>query len=95
MRRALEIRRIIQSPNHTDIAISLNNLARLLQKANRHEEAEPLSEEATRIFFKSLGKNHPKSLQSKSNYLRILQERGIPEADIQAIDYALEQLEIV
>ena len=46
-------------PDHPNVAIRLNNLARLLQDTNRLAEAEPLIRRALAIFEASLGADHP------------------------------------
>ena len=44
---------------HPDVAVGLNNLARLLQATNRLSEAEPLLRRALAINEQSYGKEHP------------------------------------
>jgi tetratricopeptide (TPR) repeat protein len=82
-RRALAIDEASYGPDHPDVAIDLNNLAQLLQDTNRLAEAETLSARATRIYLASLGIDHPTCQKFKGNYLKILQEQGLPEAEIQ------------
>ncbi len=83
MRRALVIDEASYGPDHPKVAIRLNNLALLLKDTNRLTEAEPLSARATRIYLASLGIDHPTCQKLKGNYLKILQEQGLPEARIQ------------
>ena len=49
MRRALEIDEKSFGPDHPNVAIELNNLARLLHDTNRLDEAEPLMHDALEI----------------------------------------------
>ncbi len=75
---------------HPEVAIDLNNLARLLQDTNRLAEAEPLSGRAAQIFLSSFGMDHPNTLKVKGNYLKILQALSLPEIEIEAKLAALE-----
>ena len=59
MRRALAIDEKSYGPDHPNVAIRLNNLARLLQATNRLAEAEPLMRRALAIDEKSYGPDHP------------------------------------
>ena len=59
MRRALAIDEKSYGPEHPNVAISLNNLAALLQVTNRLQEAEPLMRRALAIDEKSYGPEHP------------------------------------
>jgi tetratricopeptide (TPR) repeat protein len=90
MRRALAIDEASYGPDHPDAAIDLNNLASLLKATNRLAEAEPLSARAVRIFLASLGIDHPLTQKVKGNYLKILQEQGLPDT---AIQYKLDALD--
>ena len=58
-RRALAIDEAKYGPDHTTVAIRLNNLARLLQATNRLDEAEPLFRRALGIEEASYGPDHP------------------------------------
>jgi len=82
MRRALAINEASYGPDHRNVARDLNNLALLLKATDRLVEAEPLSARATRIFLASLGIDHPDTQTAKGNYLKILREQGLPEAEI-------------
>ena len=63
MRRALAIDEKSFGPDHPKVAIRLNNLARLLQAANRLAEAEPFigarSQSAKKLRPRSPGRRHP------------------------------------
>ena len=56
------------APDHPDVAIRLNNLARLLQDTNRLGEAEPMMRRALAIFQKSLGPDHPNTVTVRENF---------------------------
>ncbi len=83
MRRALAIDEASYGPHHPNVAIRLNSLALLLEATNRLAEAEPLSARAVRIFLARLGIGHPQTQKVKGNYLKILQEQGLPEAEVE------------
>jgi tetratricopeptide (TPR) repeat protein len=59
MRRALVIDERSYGLDHPNVAIRLNNLARLLQDTNRLAEAEPLMRRALAIDEQSYGPDHP------------------------------------
>src|SRR5205085_380647 len=59
LRRALAIDEASYGPEHPNIAIRLNNLAKLLRATNRLCEAEPLHRRALAIDEKSYGPEHP------------------------------------
>jgi tetratricopeptide (TPR) repeat protein len=92
-RRALTIDEASYGPDHPAVARDLNNLAMLLKDTDRLAEAEPLSARATRIFQASLGIDHPVTQKVKGNYQKILQEQGVPEAEIQLNLDALDRPE--
>ena len=73
MRRALAIDEKSFGPEHPDVAISLNNLAELLQATNRLAEAEPLMRRALAIDEKSLGPEHPDVASDLNNLAALLQ----------------------
>jgi hypothetical protein len=58
-RRAIAIEEKSLGPDHPNVAMSLNNMARLLQATNRRAEAEPLMRRALAIGKKSSGPDHP------------------------------------
>jgi len=72
MRRALAIDDA-SFGDHPIVAISLNNLARLLLEIHRFGEAEPLMRRALAIDEASLGDNHPSVAISLNNLGSLLQ----------------------
>ena len=78
-RRALEIDERSLGPEHPNVAIRLNNLARLLQDTNRMDEAEPLMRRALEIlvtFGRRTGYDHPNVFIFVENYRVLLRELG-------------------
>jgi tetratricopeptide (TPR) repeat protein len=59
-------------PDHPSVAISLNNLAQLLQNTNRLAEAEPLMRRALAILETSLGPDHPDVVTNLNNLAQLL-----------------------
>jgi CHAT domain-containing protein/Tfp pilus assembly protein PilF len=59
-----------------DVAISLSNLARLLQEQGRYEEAEPLNRRDLAIKEKVLGPEHPDVALSLNNLAVLLKLQG-------------------
>jgi hypothetical protein len=78
MRRALAIDEKSFGQDHPDVAIDLNNLARLLQATNRLSEAEPLMRRALAIFTKSLGEDHPRTQMAQRNLDILLEAMAGP-----------------
>jgi tetratricopeptide (TPR) repeat protein len=72
-RRALAIAEASYGPNHTEVAIPLNNLAVLLQDTNRLAEAEPLMRRALAIGEESDGPDHPNVAIRLNNLALLLQ----------------------
>ena len=66
--RALEIDEASFGKHHPNVAIRLNNLARLLQATHRLTEAEPMMRRALEIFEASLGEEHPYTKMTRENY---------------------------
>ncbi|MEK7485387.1 MAG: tetratricopeptide repeat protein, partial [Planctomycetota bacterium] len=56
---SLKLREKHLPPDHPDVALSLNDLARLLELKGDYEGAEPLYRRALEIDEKLLGKEHP------------------------------------
>ena len=85
MRRALAIDEVSYGPEHTKVAIRLNNLAQLMQATNRLSEAESLSRRQLLIFlaFFRQGFQHPNLQDAIGNYAVLLNEMGHSEEDIQ------------
>ena len=71
-RRALAIDEKSFGPDHPNVAIDLNNLARLLQATNRLSEAEPFMRRALAINEKSFGPDHPNVAIALNNLALLL-----------------------
>jgi len=56
---ALKVAKESFSPDHPNLATSLNNLAELYRAQGQYAEAEPLFKRALAIREKALGPNHP------------------------------------
>ncbi len=67
MRRALKIREASFGPDHTQVAVSLSNLAVLLKDSSRYAEAEPLFRRALAIDEASFGPRHPDVAKDLNN----------------------------
>jgi CHAT domain-containing protein/Tfp pilus assembly protein PilF len=65
--RSLSLRERALGPRHPDVAISLNNLARLYQAQGAYARAEPLYARALGIRQKALGAMHPDVAASLNN----------------------------
>lgn len=73
-RRALKIDESSYGPEHTKVAVRLNNLAALLQATNRLSEAEPLMRRGLDIERKSKGEDHPHVAIQLNNLAQLLKE---------------------
>jgi len=85
MKRALAIDEKSYGPDHPDVAISLNNLAALLQATNRLGEAEPLMRRHLVIvlkFTRVTGHPHPHLRNALYNYFALLKEMSLGEEEI-------------
>ena len=71
--RALEIDQAAYGPEHPDVAIRLNDLARLLQATNRLGEAEPLMRRALKITQAAYGPDHREVASYLNNLAQLLQ----------------------
>lgn len=67
-RRALEMKEKLLGKDHPDVAMTLNNLAVLLKKQEKYEEAASMYERALAIFEKTLDSHHPKIKACRANY---------------------------
>jgi len=74
--RRLEIQRRILGDTHTDIALSLDELATLLQYSGDLDSPEPLFREALEIRSAVLGERHAEVGGSKNNLAILLQAKG-------------------
>ena len=52
-------------PDHPDVAVYLNNIAKLHRIQGRYSEAETLFRQAIAIEEKTYGKSHPKIVASQ------------------------------
>ena len=55
----LAIWKKVLGPDHPQVALGLNNLARLYRARGKYAEAEPLYKRALAINEKALGSDHP------------------------------------
>ncbi|MFN6338081.1 MAG: tetratricopeptide repeat protein, partial [Cyanobacteriota bacterium] len=71
---------------HPNVALCLNNLALLLKKTNRLEEAEPLMRQNVEILVacSSQGFRNPNLEIGITNYISLLQSMGLPQPKIKA-----------
>jgi len=74
LRRALAIDEKALGPDHPDVAVDLNNLAKLFETKGDYAAAEPLMRRALAIDEKALGPDHPTTRQLKQNLAHVLQE---------------------
>jgi CHAT domain-containing protein/tetratricopeptide (TPR) repeat protein len=75
-RRALAIRKEVLGERHPDYAMSLNNLAGLLESLGDYVEARPLFEQAVAIARELLGERHPNYALSLHNLAVLLRSEG-------------------
>jgi tetratricopeptide (TPR) repeat protein len=72
-RRALVLDETHLGPDHTTVAVRLNNLAQTLRATNRLAEAEPLMRRALAIDERSNGPDHPEVAIYLNNLAQVLQ----------------------
>jgi hypothetical protein len=92
-RRALALEEATFSPDHSKVAMGLNNPTRLLQATNRPADAVPLSAQAMRILLTNRSLNHPNNQTAKGNHPKIPQVLGRSDAEIQIKLDALDRLD--
>jgi hypothetical protein len=63
-------------PEHPDVGQSLNNLAALFVRQDRHAEAEPLLKRSLAIFEKPLGPEHPRVATALNNLAVLYSDQG-------------------
>ena len=73
---ALRIREKLLVPDHTDVAVSLNNVAELYRMQGRYAEAQPLSNRALVITEKALGPEHRDVVASVRNLAQLYEAQG-------------------
>ncbi len=83
-RCTLMFREECQGPEHYDVAVSLNNLALLLQKRCNYGEAEPLFRRSLEILGEKLGTENPEVIGIMYNLAGILVDLGY-YADAEAL----------
>src|SRR5437764_640743 len=66
-KRSLAIREKALGPDGQNVAISIDNLAKLYRDQGRHADAEPLYKRSLALREKALGKDHPDVAQSLYN----------------------------
>jgi len=95
MRRALAIQENGLGADHPDVAVSLNNLAKLLQATNRLAEAEPLLRRAwgiQRRASRKSGYDLPNLHQFHDSYENLLHAMGLGDKLVQQkMDVCLEE----
>jgi tetratricopeptide (TPR) repeat protein len=75
-RGALAIQQRRLGMKHPEVAVTLNNLSRMLLEENRAAEAEPEARRALEIFEGSLGPEHLRSGQAARSLADVLMARG-------------------
>ena len=75
-RESLALREKALGKDHPDVALSLNNLALLLQDQGAYAEARPLHDRALAIREKALGMDHPDVAPSLHNLASLLCAQG-------------------
>ena len=75
-KRALALREASLGPDHPDTALSLNNLAWLLQAQGDLPAARPLYERALAIRETALGADHPDTARGLNNLGLLLRDQG-------------------
>jgi tetratricopeptide (TPR) repeat protein len=76
LEECLRIRTALRGPDHEDLTIPLDNLARLAQARRDFTEAERLDREALRIDLLTRGKDHPQYIRHLHNLATTLHDRG-------------------
>jgi CHAT domain-containing protein/tetratricopeptide (TPR) repeat protein len=74
--RALAIYENVRGPEHTDVALALNNLAELYQKNGNFVKAESLYQRALAIYEKTVGPRHPATAATLNNLAVLYQVKG-------------------
>ena len=73
-RHVLAINEALYGPDHSDVAVSLNNLAQVLKATSRPREAEPLYRRALAITEGSYGPDHPYVATGLNNLAGLLDD---------------------
>ena len=61
---------------HPDYAAGLSNLANLLNRSGRYDEAEPLYRRALLIYQKVLGPDNQERSETREEYVDLLRQMG-------------------
>lgn len=78
LREALRIQKATYGEVHPEVAVTLNNLAVVLENNQRFDEAETLQRRALSISRKLLGDNHPDVVIALSNLAFLQYTKGDP-----------------
>jgi tetratricopeptide (TPR) repeat protein len=76
LQEAIIVRERELGANHPDTLTSISNLASVLRRQGRYEEAESMNRRALKGYEKELGANHPDTLTSVGNLALVLQRQG-------------------
>lgn len=91
--RSLHIVEASYSPDHPDVAASLNNLAQVLRDLGQPAQSQPLLERAWRIYEASYGPDHPDVAASLNNLAWVLGDLGQAAQAQPLVERALRILE--
>lgn len=75
-KQALQVAEKSFGPNHTDVALSLHNLAKLYYTQGQYAQAEPLYKRALAIQEKTLGTDHPIVASNLKNLAVLYKKTG-------------------
>jgi CHAT domain-containing protein/tetratricopeptide (TPR) repeat protein len=74
--RSLEALRVALGPEHTQVAMTANNLATLLARSGDHDEALTLYRDSLAVLERALGGEHPLIANAKHNLAELDQRLG-------------------
>jgi hypothetical protein len=75
-RQTLARREQVLGPEHPDTLMSMSNLAEVLNRQGKYEEAESMNRQTLARQEKVLGPEHPDTLTSMSNLAEVLTSQG-------------------
>ena len=75
-RQTLELREKVLGKEHPNTLTSMNNLANVLQRMKKYEEAEQMHRQTLELREKVLGREHPDTLTTMRNLANVLDSRG-------------------
>ncbi|KAK4220475.1 kinesin light chain 1, partial [Podospora fimiseda] len=82
-RQVLQLYEKVLGKEHPHTLTSMNNLALVLDKLGKYEEAEKMHRQVLQLREKVLGKEHPHTLASMNNLALVLKKLGkYEEADV-------------